>query len=71
MKVSGATSWLNRGKLEYANFPPVRHRTQVLREEREEMADPRSTAQTEEHFRKVFNREMTPEERRVVLHHAR
>ena len=26
-----------------------------------------SAAQTEEHFRKVFNREMTPEERRIVF----
>jgi hypothetical protein len=31
------------------------------------MANPRSIAQTEEHFRKVFNREMTPEERRIVF----
>jgi hypothetical protein len=29
--------------------------------------NPRSMAQTEEHFRKVFNREMTPEERRIVF----
>jgi hypothetical protein len=34
-----------------------------------EMANLRTTAQTqaEEHFRKVFNREMTPEERRIVF----
>jgi hypothetical protein len=31
------------------------------------MANPRSMAQTEEHFRKVFNREMTSEERRIVF----
>jgi hypothetical protein len=31
------------------------------------MAKLRSTAQMEEHFRKVFKREMTPEERRSVL----
>jgi hypothetical protein len=32
-----------------------------------EMANLRTTAQTEEHFRRVFNREMTPEERRIVF----
>jgi hypothetical protein len=30
------------------------------------MANLRTTGQTEEHFRKVFNREMTPDERRIV-----